>query len=85
MSLIEKKFLKLGAEYAPGQEVRNNTGEVELHGEKISGTAVDFSHGDVDAFEPIPGTLDDFIEGEFILAVSRPIRSIVGVKIFGRM
>ena len=63
MGLIEKKFLKLGAEYAPGQEVRQNLDEVELRGEKIPGTPVDFSHGDVDAFEPIPGTLEDFIEG----------------------
>ena len=63
MSLIENKFLKLGAEYAPGQEVRQNLDEVELRGERISGTPVDFSHGDIDAFEPIPGTLEDFIEG----------------------
>ncbi|MFJ7971673.1 pyridoxal phosphate-dependent aminotransferase [Psychrobacillus sp. NPDC096389] len=63
MSLLEEKFLKLGAEYAPGQEVRQDTNEVELRFEKISGTPVDFSHGDVDAFEPIPGSLDVFNEG----------------------
>ena len=63
MNLIEEKFIKLGAEFAPGQEVRQNTNEVKLRGEKISGTPVDFSHGDVDAFEPIPGTLVDFAEG----------------------
>ncbi|WP_043932498.1 pyridoxal phosphate-dependent aminotransferase [Bacillus sp. EB01] len=63
MNLIEEKFIKLGAEFAPGQEVRQNTEEVNLRGEKIPGTPVDFSHGDVDAFEPIPGTLDDFVEG----------------------
>ncbi|MDN4492533.1 pyridoxal phosphate-dependent aminotransferase [Ureibacillus aquaedulcis] len=63
MNLIEEKFIKLGAEFAPGQEVRQNTNEVKLRGEKISGTPVDFSHGDVDAFVPIPGTLDDFVEG----------------------
>ena len=63
MSLIEKKFVKLGAEHAPGQEVRQSTDEVELAGEREIGTPVDFSHGDVDAFEPIPGALDEFIEG----------------------
>jgi aspartate/methionine/tyrosine aminotransferase len=63
MNSIEEKFLKLGAEFAPGQEVRQKTNEVELRGENISGTSVDFSHGDVDAFEPIPGSLDVFIEG----------------------
>jgi aspartate/methionine/tyrosine aminotransferase len=63
MNSIEEKFLKLGAEFAPGQEVRQKINEVELRGENISGTSVDFSHGDVDAFEPIPGSLDVFIEG----------------------
>jgi len=63
MGLVEEKFLKLGAEFAPGQEVRQNTNEVKLRGEKISGTPVDFSHGDVDAFKPIPGSLENFVEG----------------------
>jgi aspartate/methionine/tyrosine aminotransferase len=63
MDFLEKKFLKLGADNAPGQEVRQNMNEFKLRGEKIPGTPVDFSHGDVDAFEPIPGTLDVFIEG----------------------
>jgi aspartate/methionine/tyrosine aminotransferase len=63
MNSIEEKFLKLGAEFAPGQEVRQKINEVELRGKNISGTSVDFSHGDVDAFEPIPGSLDVFIEG----------------------
>lgn len=63
MNLIEEKFLKLGSEYAPGQEVRQNTSEVKLSCVEIPGTPVDFSHGDVDAFEPIPGSLDVFIEG----------------------
>lgn len=66
MNLLENKFLKLGAENAPGQEVRQNTSEVILRSEKIPGLPVDFSHGDVDAFEPIPGSLDGFIEGVHI-------------------
>ena len=63
MSLIVEKFKKLGAENAPGQETRQSTSNIELRGEEIPGTPVDFSHGDVDAFEPIPGSLDVFVEG----------------------
>jgi len=63
MNLIEEKFLKLGADNAPGQEVRQKTDEIELRGDKLPGTPVDFSHGDVDAFAPIPGSLDVFIDG----------------------
>ncbi|WP_315116214.1 pyridoxal phosphate-dependent aminotransferase [uncultured Clostridium sp.] len=63
MDLLNEKFAKLGVDNAPGQEIRQRTAEIELRGEKLSGTPVDFSHGDVDAFEPIPGTLDDFIAG----------------------
>lgn len=63
MDLISEKFLKLGVDNAPGQEVRQNTNDVKLEGEKLAGTPVDFSHGDVDAFEPIPGTLDVFVAG----------------------
>ncbi len=66
MDLIEEKFLRLGAENAPGQETRQHTANIELRGEKIPGTPVDFSHGDVDAFEPIPGSLDVFVEGVHI-------------------
>lgn len=62
MGFLEAKFQKLGAENAPGQESRQNN-EVNFKGKKIPGIPVDFSHGDVDAFEPIPGTLDNFIEG----------------------
>lgn len=63
MDPIEQKFLKLGAEFAPGQEVRQGTDDIEMTGEKIPGTFVDFSHGDVDAFPPIPGAIDHFNEG----------------------
>lgn len=63
MDVLSEKFLKLGVDNAPGQEARQNTKEIKLQGEKLPGTPVDFSHGDVDAFEPIPGTLDVFIAG----------------------
>lgn len=67
MNSIEEKFLKLGIDNAPGQEVRE--GYVEEHsgdrGENLPGVAVDFSHGDVNAsaFEPTPGALDAFVQG----------------------
>ncbi|HHV65628.1 MAG TPA: pyridoxal phosphate-dependent aminotransferase [Peptococcaceae bacterium] len=63
MDLLEQKFARLGVENAPGQEVRQQVNGLELRGEKLTGVPVDFSHGDVDAFEPIPGTLDLFVEG----------------------
>ncbi|WZL73409.1 pyridoxal phosphate-dependent aminotransferase [Clostridiaceae bacterium 35-E11] len=63
MDLLGEKFSKLGVKNAPGQEIRQVTKEIEFRGEKIWGKPVDFSHGDVDAFEPIPGTLDQFVNG----------------------
>lgn len=63
MDSVEKKFLKLGAENAPGQEGRQNNDVISLIGDKIPGRPVDFSHGDVDAFQPAPGALDNFVEG----------------------
>lgn len=66
MQSVEQKFLKLGAEYAPGQEARQVTEELEVSSKVYSGIPVDFSHGDVDAFEPIPGSLEIFNEGVHI-------------------
>lgn len=63
MDLLNEKFLKLGVENAPGQETRQKNDETKLRGEKLPGTPVDFSHGDVDAFAPIPGTLEVFNAG----------------------
>lgn len=63
MDLLNDKFSKLGVDNAPGQEVLHTVEEVEFSGEILPGKAVDFSHGDVNAFEPIPGTLDEFIRG----------------------
>ena len=63
MDLLNDKFSKLGVDNAPGQEVRQATEEIQFSGEVIPGKLVDFSHGDVNAFEPVPGTLDEFIQG----------------------
>jgi aspartate/methionine/tyrosine aminotransferase len=67
MSSIEEKFARLATDHAPGQEVRQHEGGVEslVRGENLSGTPVDFSHGDVNAsaFAPTPGSLDEFIKG----------------------
>lgn len=62
MNIIEK-FSKLGIDNAPGQEALQKTMALELRGEKIPGAAVDFSHGDVDAHQPIPGSFEAFAEG----------------------
>lgn len=63
MNNIEKKFQKLAADHAPGQEIRQKTVEAELTYEKIEGKFVDFSHGDVDAFPPIADAFTIFAEG----------------------
>ena len=62
---VEAKFRKLGTDDAPGQEVRQQAAGIEalLRGEALPGRAVDFSHGDVDAHEPTPGSLDLFAQG----------------------
>jgi len=61
--VITSKFAKLGVDSAPGQEALQEGGAVELRGPKLEGTPVDFSHGDVDAHVPIPGSLEIFSEG----------------------
>jgi aspartate/methionine/tyrosine aminotransferase len=62
LSRIEEKFKKLGIDNAPGQEALQGEAKLDLRGEKLDGELVDFSHGDVDAHEPIPGSLERFIE-----------------------
>jgi len=63
MSNLDTKFAKLGVDSAPGQELRQKIDDERLKGETLGGTPVDFSHGDVNAFPPIPKSLDAFIEG----------------------
>ncbi len=62
---IRSKFGRLGTDNAPGQEVRQQAGDVEalLRGDVIEGRPVDFSHGDVDAFAPTPGAFAAFSAG----------------------
>lgn len=62
---VETKFKKLGVDNAPGQEVRQSDNGLQalLRGEKIEGRVVDFSHGDVDAHAPTPGSFDLFSAG----------------------
>lgn len=63
MATIEEKFAKLGVDNAPGQEVRRKDNASELIGGCIEGVRVDFSHGDVNAHPPIPGSIELFNEG----------------------
>lgn len=63
MSTIAEKFAKLGVENAPGQEGLRKNGALDLRGEKCPGVPVDFSHGDVDAFPPLPGSFEAFEKG----------------------
>ena len=65
MSAIEEKFAKLATDNAPGQEALQAAGAatVNIVGDKIDGTPVDFSHGDVNAFAPTPGSREAYVEG----------------------
>jgi aspartate/methionine/tyrosine aminotransferase len=67
MATIIERFAKLGTDHAPGQEVRQGPAaqDAGLRGDTLPGTAVDFSHGDVndDAFPPTPGALEEFVAG----------------------
>ena len=60
---IREKFARLGIDNAPGQESLQKTQMLELRGEKIEGAFVDFSHGDVDAHMPTPGSFDVYAAG----------------------
>lgn len=62
---LDEKFRSLETDNAPGQEVRQDTGDLNaiMRGEKLSGVPVDFSHGDVDAFPPTPGASEAWKNG----------------------
>lgn len=60
---VAEKFERLGIDNAPGQESLRKSAPLELRGEKLPGVPVDFSHGDVDAHEPTPGSFEVFAEG----------------------
>ena len=60
---IQEKFARLGIDNAPGQESLQKSQVLELRGEKLEGPAVDFSHGDVDAHIPTPGSFEIFAAG----------------------
>ena len=60
---IREKFELLGIDNAPGQESLQKNMALDLRGEKLPGAKVDFSHGDVDAHQPTPGSLGVFVEG----------------------
>lgn len=58
MMTLDEKFKALDADNAPGQEVRQTNEDLNsiIQGEKLDGVPVDFSHGDVNAFPPTPGS-----------------------------
>jgi len=67
MSAIKDKFDRMATEHAPGQEVRQSTDAIKhlARGDVLSGTPVDFSHGDVNesAFAPTPGSTEAYLDG----------------------
>ena len=60
---MKEKFENLGIDNAPGQEALQKSQALDLRGEKLPGAPVDFSHGDVDAHAPTPGSFDIFSKG----------------------
>lgn len=58
------RFDALATDFAPGQEVRQAEGNIRdfMRGGLIPGRLVDFSHGDVDAFTPTPGSFELFAD-----------------------
>lgn len=62
---IQNKFARLATDNAPGQEVRQTAAGIQalLRGDALPGRPVDFSHGDVDAHEPTPGSFEVFAQG----------------------
>ncbi|MEI2387528.1 pyridoxal phosphate-dependent aminotransferase [Breoghania sp. JC706] len=65
MASIAEKFETLKTDNAPGQETRQQAANLDdvIKGETLVGRPVDFSHGDVDAFEPAPGAFETFCDG----------------------
>jgi len=65
MMTLDEKFKALEADNAPGQEVRQEIGDLNtiMRGEKFDGIPIDFSHGDVDAFPPTPGSSEAWNDG----------------------
>lgn len=65
MVKLDAKFAGLGAENAPGQEVRQNVDDLKtvMRGDVLPGIPVDFTHGDVDAFTPTPGAREAWESG----------------------
>jgi len=62
---IEEKFQRLATDSAPGQEGLQQAGPLDalMIGDPLPGHPVDFSHGDVDAHPPTPGSLALFTRG----------------------
>jgi len=67
MNPIDHRFSRLATDHAPGQEARQSGRALQdaMRGEVLTGTPVDFSHGDVNetAFAPTPGALEEFVAG----------------------
>lgn len=62
---LDEKFKALETQHAPGQEGRQQIDDLNavMRGEKLEGVPVDFSHGDVDAFPPTPGSSEAWNAG----------------------
>ena len=62
MTSVQQRFAALGVESAPGQPGTAPAEDLRV-GHDLPGEPVDFSHGDVDAFTPTPGSFEVFRAG----------------------
>lgn len=65
MLTLDEKFKALEADNAPGQEVRQSAENFLnlIKGKTLEGLLVDFSHGDIDAFAPVPESETVWMQG----------------------
>jgi aspartate/methionine/tyrosine aminotransferase len=65
MMALDDKFNAIDTDNAPGQEVRQEIGDLNaiMRSKQFDGIPVDFSHGDVDAFPPTPGSSEAWKDG----------------------
>ena len=76
---LQEKFARLGTDNAPGQEGLQKDESLPMIGDKLEGPAVDFSHGDVNAHTPIPGSLEA-VSAEILTLMPNPLTSITALS-----
>ncbi|WP_420385899.1 pyridoxal phosphate-dependent aminotransferase [Roseivirga sp.] len=79
--MSSKRFKLLNIDYAPGQEGQPRREELKklIIGDKLSGGLVNFSHGDIDSFQPIPDSEIEWLRG-FVSGTSQAYTKYRGAE-----